>query len=127
MSPKKAQNPCQLVTGRYRAVWPRHVPVTGIAPAAGALERMGNGSSVPRVRMRGMRKSFGSIEALRGVDLDRHQLALGPGFCLPDLGTVIRNSGSSSPPRTIWRLPEPMSISATRSWRVQAWRCWPAK
>jgi simple sugar transport system ATP-binding protein len=44
--------------------------VTGLAHAAGALGPTRNGPSVPRVRMRGMRKSFGSIEALRGVDLD---------------------------------------------------------
>ena len=44
--------------------------MSGIAHAAGAPGRASDGSSVPRVRMRGMRKSFGSIEALRGVDLD---------------------------------------------------------
>jgi simple sugar transport system ATP-binding protein len=43
--------------------------VTGTAHA-GAFGPSSNGSSVPRVRMRGIRKSFGSIEALRGVDLD---------------------------------------------------------
>jgi simple sugar transport system ATP-binding protein len=44
--------------------------VTGTAPSVDALGRTGGGPSVPRVRMRGIRKSFGSIEALRGVDLD---------------------------------------------------------
>jgi simple sugar transport system ATP-binding protein len=44
--------------------------VTGPAYAVDARGRTGDGPSVPRVRMRGIRKSFGSIEALRGVDLD---------------------------------------------------------
>jgi simple sugar transport system ATP-binding protein len=44
--------------------------VTGTAGSVDAPGRTGNGPSVPRVRMRGIRKSFGSIEALRGVDLD---------------------------------------------------------
>src|SRR3546814_4301314 len=64
---------------------------------------------------------------LRRIDVGRHQLSSGSSFCFPDFGTVIRNSGSSSPPFTIWRLPEPMSISSARSWRVQAWRYWPEK
>ena len=36
------------------------------SPIAGATGEGG----IPRVRLRGIRKAFGSIEALRGVDLD---------------------------------------------------------
>jgi simple sugar transport system ATP-binding protein len=44
--------------------------VTRTTPSDDALGRTGNDPCVSRVRMRGIRKSFGSIEALRGVDLD---------------------------------------------------------
>ena len=46
------------------------------------------GSGVPRVSMRGIRKRFGSIEALRGVDLDLY-----PGECL---GLVGDNAAGKS-------------------------------
>jgi len=45
----------------------------GIAPSDTAL--------VPRISLRGIRKNFGSIEALRGVDLD-----VAPGECLGLIG-----------------------------------------
>jgi simple sugar transport system ATP-binding protein len=43
--------------------------VTGIA-ADSITQWTAAGAAVPRVRLRGIRKAFGSIEALRGVDLD---------------------------------------------------------
>ena len=46
------------------------------------------GARVPRVSMRGIRKRFGSIEALRGVDLDLY-----PGECL---GLVGDNAAGKS-------------------------------
>ena len=46
------------------------------------------GAEVPRVSMRGIRKRFGSIEALRGVDLDIY-----PGECL---GLVGDNAAGKS-------------------------------
>lgn len=55
---------------------------TEAAPAASAT------AAVPRVSMRGIRKRFGSIEALRGVDLDIH-----PGECL---GLVGDNAAGKS-------------------------------
>lgn len=55
---------------------------TVAAPAAGSA------GAVPRMSVRGIRKSFGSIQALRGVDLD-----LWPGECL---GLVGDNAAGKS-------------------------------
>ncbi len=54
------------------------------APAVASIDS----NPVPRVSMRGIRKSFGSVEALRGVDLD-----LMPGECL---GLVGDNAAGKS-------------------------------
>ncbi len=50
---------------------PPHPPseAEGVAPAAGAVPGRANGSSVPKIEMRGVAKAFGSNRVLRGVDL----------------------------------------------------------
>jgi simple sugar transport system ATP-binding protein len=58
----------------------------GLAAGAGAPAPSSRG--VPRVSLAGIRKSFGSIEALRGIDLD-----LWPGECL---GLVGDNAAGKS-------------------------------
>ena len=60
------------------------------AAGAGATAGPGDGrpAAAPRVEMRGIRKSFGSVEALRGVDLDLY-----PGECL---GLVGDNAAGKS-------------------------------
>ncbi len=57
------------------------------APAPAAQAVLASGAT-PRMSMRGIRKSFGSIQALRGVDLD-----LWPGECL---GLVGDNAAGKS-------------------------------
>src|SRR3546814_19910175 len=57
---------------------------------------------------------------LRRIDVGRHQLSSGSSFCFPAVGTLIRNSGSRTPPFTLWRLPEPMSLSAAPTTRLHA-------
>ena len=54
-------------------------PPGGIASPGGAARPHADG--VPRLSLRGIRKSFGSIEALRGVDLD-----IMPGECVGLIG-----------------------------------------
>src|SRR3954470_7976784 len=46
------------------------LPSTGAASAASHTESVRQDNTAPRVSMRGIRKVFGSIEALRGVDLE---------------------------------------------------------
>ncbi len=58
------------------------------ASAASALTPPSGAATAPRVSLRGIRKVFGSIEALRGVDLD-----LFPGECL---GLVGDNAAGKS-------------------------------
>ena len=41
----------------------------------------GNDQTIPRISLRGIHKTFGSVEALRGVDLD-----VAPGECLGLIG-----------------------------------------
>ena len=53
-----------------------------------AIALDGETSGAPRIRLRGIVKSFGSVEALRGVDLD-----LWPGECL---GLVGDNAAGKS-------------------------------
>jgi simple sugar transport system ATP-binding protein len=60
----------------------------GSQGAASAASPVASGGPVPRVSMRGIRKRFGSIEALRGVGLD-----LFPGECL---GLVGDNAAGKS-------------------------------
>lgn len=57
-------------------------------PAAQAIAPSDAPAGIPRVSMRGIRKRFGSIEALRGVDLD-----IGSGECL---GLVGDNAAGKS-------------------------------
>src|SRR5215213_10072991 len=61
---------------------------TTLAGAATAAPNPVPGTSVPRVSLRGIRKVFGSIEALRGVDLDLYA-----GECL---GLVGDNAAGKS-------------------------------
>ena len=56
--------------------------------AAKAASGLPPGGQVPRISMRGIKKRFGSIEALRGVDLDLY-----PGECL---GLVGDNAAGKS-------------------------------
>lgn len=62
----------------------QHSAVTG----AGGTIPSGTGGSAPRISLKGIRKSFGSHQALRGVDLD-----IFPGECL---GLVGDNAAGKS-------------------------------
>jgi simple sugar transport system ATP-binding protein len=62
----------------------RHSAVTG----AGGVVPSGSGHPAPRISLKGIRKSFGSHQALRGVDLD-----IFPGECL---GLVGDNAAGKS-------------------------------
>lgn len=51
------------------------------AAGPGGEHPPGHGTAAPRISLRGIRKTFGSIEALRGVDLD-----VSPGECVGLIG-----------------------------------------
>ena len=55
-----------------------HTPVTA---SEGPQPSSATTAGVPRISLRGIRKTFGSVEALRGVDLD-----VAPGACLGLIG-----------------------------------------
>ena len=50
-------------------------------PSEGFMSSGGNDQTIPRISLRGIHKTFGSVEALRGVDLD-----VAPGECLGLIG-----------------------------------------
>ena len=50
-------------------------------PSGGFMPSGGNDQTIPRISLRGIHKTFGSVEALRGVDLD-----VAPGECLGLIG-----------------------------------------